>query len=173
MTRSNQRGPVHAGVACPPSSALRVWLPSRRFTPSPAWSASRRRQRLWGSPFGAFSSFEVAMAFLPPLAPHAVTTDFASTNPQVHRSWSLKTDSRVRPRRSPSRFAGMNRPDGAGCSHGILPFQGLRSPALAALRAASSLALIRAGRLPRPMPHCASESQSADACARLASGDPS
>jgi len=31
---SAARGPVHAGFACPPPSALRVWLPSRRFPPS-------------------------------------------------------------------------------------------------------------------------------------------
>jgi hypothetical protein len=36
---SSVRGPVHAGVACPPPSVLRVWSPSRRLTPAHASSA--------------------------------------------------------------------------------------------------------------------------------------
>jgi hypothetical protein len=36
---SGVRGPVHAGVACPPPSVRRVWVPSRRLAPSRALPA--------------------------------------------------------------------------------------------------------------------------------------
>jgi hypothetical protein len=33
LQHTRSEGPLHAGFACPLRSALRVWLPSRRFTP--------------------------------------------------------------------------------------------------------------------------------------------
>jgi len=50
--------------ACPLRSALRVWLPSRRFTPFVTRAGFvSHRQRSWDLPFGAFSSQKVSRPF--------------------------------------------------------------------------------------------------------------
>jgi hypothetical protein len=54
MARINRRGPVHPGVACPAPSVRRVWLPSRRFAPSPAQPESEDSGSAYGvNPFEA------------------------------------------------------------------------------------------------------------------------
>lgn len=74
------RGLVHAGVACPPPSARRVWLPSRRFAPSRALPALFRA----GGACGVRSSEPsppAQWAGIPAdFAPRAVTAGLAATS---------------------------------------------------------------------------------------------
>jgi hypothetical protein len=66
FSTSGLGGPPYAGLPCPLRSALRVWLPSRRFAPSKVRAGLiSYRQRSWDSPCGASSSRKVSGAFLP------------------------------------------------------------------------------------------------------------
>jgi hypothetical protein len=100
-TRSGQHG------LCLPAT----FRPQGLATLSTACSLARLagliscRQRLWGSPFGAFALPEVFSALPPTLAPRAVTADLASTNQGLTEARGLRTGFRVLPRASPLRAA--------------------------------------------------------------------
>lgn len=77
---AGRKGPLVAGFACPLRSALRVWLPSRRFSPfhSRAGSVSHR-QRSWDYALRSFllpgrqaRRFRLAETHLPLAAARAI-----------------------------------------------------------------------------------------------------
>lgn len=98
------RGPVHTGFACPPPSALRVWLPSRRLSPLHVLPAMFHT----GSAFGILPSELSPLARLqrryPPLrAPLAVTHAPRIAAPKRDHAVSTQLGYRVLPFESPSR----------------------------------------------------------------------
>jgi len=66
---SSHRGPPLAGVACPLRSALRVWLPSRRFTPPAALPVLFRTGSALGIPLRSLLLPQGIRAF-PPESTH-------------------------------------------------------------------------------------------------------
>jgi hypothetical protein len=116
--RSTYRGVCRA----PLRSALRVWLPSRRFTPSSARAGLLAcRQRSWDSPFGAFSSRKVSAASPRgsthvPFSPSVAPAPPRWAGPTDRGFWAF-TLSRVPGDRHGFRAAT------AGCSLGLCPLR--------------------------------------------------
>ncbi len=131
-----RRGPVRTGFACPPPSALRVWLPSRRFTPSPAQPGLNP-----GSARGPAPS-ELRLASgcpaFPPDAPRLpLSADLASMNQRFAEAGTCEPGFRVLPQERPAGSGRTEVRPSAGDSPGVLcPLQGSPASALNGLSAA-------------------------------------
>jgi len=94
------------------------------------------RQRLWDSPFGAFSSSKVARALRPTHDPLAVADKTPPTRTEIHAGCEpCKLGYRVLPSASPSRPSGCLARSAAGGSLGFRPFQGFHLFVLAGISA--------------------------------------
>lgn len=96
-----QRDSAHAGFACPPPSALRVSLPSRRFSPSPDEPTLFHAGGACGVRPSEHSPRRRSVDITADPAPLAVTRRSRFDEPRVHRSWDLKTGFRVLPQANP------------------------------------------------------------------------
>jgi len=86
---SSVRGPVYAGVACPPPSVRRVWLPSRRLTPSYASSALFHADSVYGVFLSELSPLAKLIRRSPPIMPRlSLPQALALTNQRFAKAGS-------------------------------------------------------------------------------------
>jgi hypothetical protein len=119
------RGPVHTGVACPPPSVLRVWLPSRRLTPSHASPALFRADSVSGVHPSELSLLRRLERRYRRPRPACRCRKFSLRPTEVERSWELEA-------RLPGTSSGESLTadrrclacKAVGCSPGFSPSQG-------------------------------------------------
>jgi hypothetical protein len=135
-------------LPCPAPSVLRVWLPSRRFSPSIALPALFRA----GSAHGVYPSEHSPRSrssYIPARPdPRAVTAACRLAEPKLDAATRPKTGFRALPQANPLRPDGClaRRPPEAPM--GFFPLRGINRPRGQAFRPASSLAVSRSNRLP-------------------------
>jgi len=129
LQHTRVRRSTSRGLARPLRSALRVWLPSRRFAPSEPLPVLFHTGGAPGiRPFGAFSSRKVPAAFPRWMNPHTVSpvgiparrSGWAGPTSRGFRAFTLPG--------VPGSPAGVNSPT-AGCSLGLFPSRVFRRPA--------------------------------------------
>jgi hypothetical protein len=156
-----KRGPVSTGFTCPPPSALRVWLPSRRFSPSRASPALFRA----GSALGVRPSKPSPPGRLPDITAGTRPACRCRRQPRQGAEARMcrrqKPGCRVLPTESPLRIRRGFSPTGRRMLPWAWPFQGCSPPCLG--RHFGPPPPSRLGTMPvtRQGPACASEFRSA------------
>jgi hypothetical protein len=163
------------GVTCPPPSALRVWLPSRRFAPSRASPTLFRVGSAYGilpserSPLprlaGVFHQLRPAYRYSEPPPPIDRSRRQAAAPARPVSGYCLG--------RVPCVSPGCLAPNSAGCSHGFFLPRGLAAPALAEISLRLLPRASASQTVTRPIVPGAPECQSASGESDPKAGHPS
>jgi hypothetical protein len=132
-----------AGLPHPLGSALRVWLPSRRFAPpKPAPALFHADSTLGIPPFGVFPSRKVSRAFPPAMNPRAVSPAAVPSDESSGRNGRPRLPG-FDPSGSPSLPPGRLAPPTTGYSLGLRAFPGRSGVRLASAPAPAPLTRLR------------------------------